>query len=105
MGAFYMMVGFNNFKSHLHDLGIKNSSDLTHYLLKTYHIALLPGSDFYFNESSFFCRLAFVDFNGNKLLKSNSLNVNNLISKQEFINIYLGIDTLKKFVKDLINDQ
>lgn len=68
-GAFYMMVGFNNFKEQINTMGINTSTQLANYLLDNFSVALLPSSDFYFQKEELFFRLAFVDFNGEEVLR------------------------------------
>ena len=51
-GAFYMIIGFNSFPEQIHKLGIRNSKELALYLLEKYQVALLPGSDFGFEETA-----------------------------------------------------
>ena len=68
-GAFYMMVGFNNFKEQINKMGINTSTQLANYLLDNFSVALLPSSDFYFQKEELFFRLAFVDFNGEEVLR------------------------------------
>jgi len=100
LGAFYMVIDFENYRNKLLQLKIKNAVDLSDYLLKNYKIALLPGQDFYFDENSLTFRLAFVDFNGEDIYKAyklkNTINVNFI--KEYASNIYNGIDTLEKFL-------
>ncbi len=49
-----MMIGFNQFKTQIQSLGINTSNELANYLLDTYQVALLPGSDFGFENTEFF---------------------------------------------------
>jgi aspartate aminotransferase len=73
-GAFYLMIGFNKFKTKIKDkLNIDNSADLAIYILDNYNVALLPGLDFYFKPEDLFFRLAYVDFDGKNLIESNDL--------------------------------
>ena len=69
-GAFYMMIGFNNFKEQINTMGINTSTQLANYLLDNFSVALLPSSDFYFQKEELFFRLAFVDFNGEEVLRA-----------------------------------
>ena len=102
-GAFYMMIGFNNFKDKINALGIKTSSHLANHLLENFNVALLPASDFYFTEEELFFRLAYVDFDGEAALKA--YNSNSMID-EEFIkmhcpNIFGGSLKILEFVKKL----
>jgi len=100
-GAFYTMVGFNNYKTAINSLGIYTSEDLSIYLLEHYKVALLPATDFYFDESELFFRLAFVDFDGGKVLKA--YRTSNIIDKdfikEHFYNVFKGLKQIKQFTK------
>ena len=102
-GAFYMMIGFNNFKKEINALGIYKGEQLANYLLDNFNVALLPASDFYFKEEELFFRLAFVDFNGEEVLKAYRLN--QTIDKKFIINycpnIYGGVNEIIGFIKQL----
>ncbi len=102
-GSFYVMIGFNNFKEKINNLGIDTSSELANYLLKNYKVALLPGSDFYFNEEDLFFRLAFVDFNGEDVMRhyKNQTTVDDNLIKTNCPNIFNGIKNLIEFTKTL----
>jgi aspartate/methionine/tyrosine aminotransferase len=102
-GAFYMMIGFENFKDKFHALGIDNSNQLADFLLENYSVALLPSTDFYFQKEELFFRLAFVDFNGEKVLEAFKKFDGNT---QEFIrtncpSIYHGTNQIMKCINDL----
>jgi aspartate/methionine/tyrosine aminotransferase len=99
-GGFYMMIGFNKFTERINKLGISTSKELANYLLENYQIALLPASDFYFNQNELFFRLAFVDFDGDTVykqyLKNGNININFI--KEYVPNIYKGIKAIKNFL-------
>ena len=102
-GAFYIMIGFSNFKAAIHKLGIFTSKSLANYLLEQYKVALLPASDFYFNDDELFFRLAFVDFNGEYVMNAYR---NNPLIDEDFIqkncpNIFLGVNKIHDFVEKL----
>jgi len=102
-GAFYLMIGFSKFKEKFSKLGITNSNQLADFLLSNYNVALLPSTDFYFEKEELFFRLAFVDFDGEKVLRAyKSSNA----EPKEFIrehcpSIYLGSQQLIKCINDL----
>lgn len=102
-GAFYMMIGFNNFKKEINALGIYTSESLAEYLLDTYKVALLPGCDFYFNKKDFFFRLAFVDFNGKEGLKAleKEGNIDEAFIKKHCSNIFDGVKQIKALITNL----
>lgn len=102
-GAFYMMIGFENFKKELKIIGIETSNQLADYLLENYDVALLPSTDFYFQKEELFFRLAFVDFNGEKALnaiKDFDGDTNKFI-KNQCPSIYYGTKQIIKCVNDL----
>ena len=102
-GAFYMMIGFSNYKNQINGLGIKTSNELANHLLRTYHIALLPGSEFYLSNEDLFLRLAYVDFDGEKLLENYNENIDRNIDiiSENCPKIAQGVKHLKAFVKKL----
>ncbi|MBT4792689.1 MAG: aminotransferase class I/II-fold pyridoxal phosphate-dependent enzyme, partial [Halobacteriovoraceae bacterium] len=67
-GAFYLFISFDYYRSKLENLNILNSPDLCNYILDKFQIALLPGDDFYYPAESLTARLAFVDYDGEKVL-------------------------------------
>ena len=102
-GAFYMMIGFDRFKTAINSLSIKTSTELALYLLENYDVALLPGSDFGFQDSELFFRLAFVDFNGKKLM---NLTQKETIIDEAFVNencpsIFKGVKQLITFTQEV----
>lgn len=104
-GAFYMMIGFNNFKESINDLGIYTSEQLANYILENFKVALLPSSDFYFQDEDLFFRMAFVDFNGEEVLKAyrRHQSVNKGFIEKHCPNIYGGVNKILEFVKKLSN--
>jgi aspartate aminotransferase len=69
-GSFYMLIGFNEYKKQILKLGITTSFDLTNYVLVNYKITLLPRIDFGFEKEELFFRIAFVDFDGKKVMEA-----------------------------------
>ena len=102
-GAFYMMIGFNDFKKQINALGIFTSTSLAEYLLDKHNVALLPGSDFYFKEEILFFRLAFVDFNGKEVLNAlvKDDDIDDTFIQNYCPNICNGINQIKAFVSNL----
>ena len=102
-GAFYMLIDFENFRKQLIKLQIFNALQLTDYLLENYNIALLPGVDFYFSETSLTCRLATVDFDGNKVYKAfkNGENLDSEFVKNNTPLIFKGLKRLGVFLDKL----
>lgn len=103
-GSFYLMIGFENFKTLLKPLKLDTSTKLSHHLLDNYGVALLPGSDFGFKSNELFFRMAFVDFNGEKVMKAfeKVKDIDELFIKENCISIYKGVQQLIKFTKEII---
>ncbi|RLD29924.1 MAG: hypothetical protein DRI75_01505 [Bacteroidetes bacterium] len=102
-GAFYIMIGFNNFKGQINALGIYTSEQLANYLLNNFKTALLPASDFYFPENELFFRLAFVDFDGQKVMRAynNRPYINEDFLQKYCPNIFGGVNKILEFVMKL----
>lgn len=102
-GAFYILIDFKNYESEIWHLGIKTSEALSLYILDHFKVALLPGSDFYFDTETLIFRLAFVDFNGGEVLeayeKSSIIDTNFI--EIHCPNIFNGVQQLKSFVQQL----
>ena len=100
-GSFYMMVGFDNFKTKLKPLKLDTSTKLSHHLLDNYGVALLPGSDFGFKSNELFFRMAFVDFDGEKVMKAYNKvkNIDENFIKEHCERIYDGVQQLIAFTK------
>lgn len=69
-GAFYIMPNFEFYREKLMAKGVKNSKDLCDLLLKECKVAMLPGSDFYLDETDLKVRVATVDYDGEKALSA-----------------------------------
>ncbi len=102
-GAFYMMVGFNKFQEKIRKLNIHTSEQLSSYFIETLNVALLPSSDFYFKDEELFFRLAFVDFDGEKVMKAfqKEREVTVRFIENYCPNIYRGVNQLKNFIDQL----
>jgi len=57
-GAFYLMPNFDQYKSSLARKGVTTSFELAKYLLESYDLASLPGSDFGLPEDTLSLRLS-----------------------------------------------
>ena len=91
-GGFYLMPEFLNKR-------FNTSSEMCDNILKETGVALLPGSDFGFDENKMLARLSFTDFDGqnfmNKIRNDQKID-NNLIFKLA-PKIVEGVDKLKKW--------
>ena len=91
-GGFYLMPEFLNKK-------FKSSSEMCDSILNDTGVALLPGSDFGFDETKMLARLSFTDFNGQEFM--NNIEDNQKIENDHIANlapkIIEGVDKLKKW--------
>nr|WP_299243066.1 aminotransferase class I/II-fold pyridoxal phosphate-dependent enzyme [uncultured Halomonas sp.] len=69
-GGFYLFPDFEAHREALAARGITTSAELTARLLEDAGVALLPGSAFGCDPSQLTVRLAYVDFDGDALMKS-----------------------------------
>ena len=91
-GGFYLMPEFLNKK-------FNSSSEMCDSILNNTGVALLPGSDFGFDQKKMLARLSFTDFDGQKFM--NKIDINQKIDN-DLINkfapkIIEGVDKLKKW--------
>ena len=91
-GGFYLMPEFLNKK-------FNSSSEMCDSILNDTGVALLPGSDFGFDQNKMLARLSFTDFDGQKFM--NKIDINQKIDN-DLINkfapkIIEGVDKLKKW--------
>jgi len=102
-GAFYMLIGFNLHKAAILKLGISSSFELANYVLENYNFAMLPGVDFGFEKDELFFRIAFVDFNGESVMKAYSCHkkIDSNFIKEYAPNVFLGVEKIKNFMVDL----
>ena len=95
-GGFYLMPEFLNKK-------FNTSSEMCDSILNGTGVALLPGSDFGFDQNKMLARLSFTDFDGQKFM--NKIDVNQKID-DDLINefapkIIEGVDKLKKWSESI----
>ena len=91
-GGFYLMPEFLNKK-------FNSSSEMCNNILNETGVALLPGTDFGFDQTQMLARLSFTDFNGQEFM--NKIEDNQKIDNDHIVNfapkIIEGIDKLKKW--------
>ena len=91
-GGFYLMPEFLNKK-------FNSSSEMCNSILNETGVALLPGSDFGFDQRQMLARLSFTDFNGQEFMSK--IEDNKKIDNDHIVNfapkIIEGIDKLKKW--------
>ena len=95
-GAFYLMPEFLNKK-------FKSSSEMCDSILNNTGVALLPGSDFGFDETKMLARLSFTDFDGQEFM--NKIEDNQKIENDHIANlapkIIEGVNKLKKWSESI----
>ena len=95
-GGFYLMPEFLNKK-------FKSSSQMCDSILNDTGVALLPGSDFGFDENKMLARLSFTDFDGQEFM--NKIEDNQKIENDHIANlapkIIEGVDKLKKWSESI----
>ena len=81
----------------------KTSSEMCDSILKDTGVALLPGSDFGFDQTKMLARLSFTDFDGQKFMAGIEDNKKIDIDKiNEFApKIVEGVDKLKKWSESI----
>ena len=95
-GGFYLMPEFLNKK-------FSSSSEMCNNILKETGVALLPGSDFGFNENKMLARLSFTDFDGQNFMNEikNIKKIDNSLIFKLAPKIIEGVDKLKKWSESL----
>ena len=95
-GGFYLMPEFLNKK-------FNSSSEMCDSILNDTGVALLPGSDFGFEQTKMLARLSFTDFDGQEFM--NKIENNQKIDKDHIVNfapkIIEGVDKLKKWSESI----
>ena len=68
VGGFYLFLDFSNFTEKIHSRGIKSSKELCTAILNDTGVAVLEGCSFNCKEDIFTARMAYVDFDGARVL-------------------------------------
>jgi aspartate aminotransferase len=93
-GGFYLMPEFLNKK-------FNSSSKMCDRILNDTGVALLPGSDFGFDQKQMFARLSFTDFDGQKFM--NGIKDDETIDFDKISKlapkVVEGVDKLKKWLE------
>ena len=91
-GGFYLMPEFVGKK-------FSSSKEMCKDLLEKTGVALLPGSDFGFNENRMLSRLSFTDFDGNEFMKkAHNDYIDEKMIKKFAPKIVEGVDNLKNWL-------
>ncbi len=95
MGGFYLLPEFLNKK-------FESSSKLCDEILTNLNIALLPGSDFGFDQKRMIARLSFTDFDGDTFMKSinEKTDINDELIKLYAPKVVEGVHKLKSWVEN-----
>ncbi|MBD1140882.1 aminotransferase class I/II-fold pyridoxal phosphate-dependent enzyme [Pelagibacterales bacterium SAG-MED39] len=95
-GGFYLMPEFIKAK-------FTSSSEMCENILKVTGVALLPGSDFGFDEKRMIARLSFTDFDGKNFMKKyeNQKILDDVLIKNLAPKIVEGVNQLKKWSESI----
>ncbi len=95
MGGFYLLPEFLNKK-------FDSSSMLCDEILANLNIALLPGSDFGFDQKRMIVRLSFTDFDGDTFMKNinEKTDINDELIKLYAPKVVEGVNKLKSWVEN-----
>ena len=95
-GGFYLMPEFLNKK-------FNSSSEMCDKILSDTGVALLPGSDFGFDQTKMLARLSFTDFDGEKFMKKieNNKKIDDDMLTEFAPKIIEGVDKLKKWSESI----
>ena len=95
-GGFYLMPEFLNKR-------FNSSADMCDSILNDIGVALLPGSDFGFDQNKMLARLSFTDFDGQKFMNKIEENqkINNDLINELAPKIIEGVDKLKKWSESI----
>ncbi len=95
MGGFYLLPEFLNKK-------FDSSSILCDEILTNLNIALLPGSDFGFDQKRMIVRLSFTDFDGGTFMKNidEKTDINDELIKLYAPKVVEGVNKLKSWVEN-----
>ena len=81
----------------------KSSSEMCDNILEETGVALLPGSDFGFDENKMLARLSFTDFDGQNFMNKiqNKKKIDNNLIFELAPKIVEGVDKLKKWSESI----
>jgi aspartate aminotransferase len=106
--TFYLLADFNAFSAELRKANITTSQKLSESLIvHPYHTAIVGGDSLVLERTDFSARIAYVDYNGTKVLQSYLDNRPKSSSERlEFVRnnapkMVAGIEMIGKFFKDL----
>ncbi|MEM9302561.1 MAG: aminotransferase class I/II-fold pyridoxal phosphate-dependent enzyme [Pseudomonadota bacterium] len=102
-GAFYLFPDFETQAPALRARGIDGSTQLCNWLLNEAAVATLPGSDFYCEDALLACRMATVDYDGERVLAAARAagNVDGDFVSAHCPNLVQGCDSLETLLGTL----
>jgi len=105
-GGFYLFPNFNLYRERLAAKGILTSFELCEAVLRDTGVAFLPGMDFGRQPEELTCRMAYVDFDGETVLKAAMNEYKDIPLTEEFLNKYCSkivhaIDKLEVWLDNL----
>ncbi len=101
-GAFYNLADFSSYRQKLMSKGINNDLELSQKLLENTGVAGLPGKDFGLQQG-LIMRLAFVDFDGSKLLQQVLSNPDTTLNTEtdELCRLFSAAERMGNWLQDL----
>ena len=95
-GGFYLMPEFLNKK-------FNSSTEMCDDILNKTGVALLPGSDFGFDQNRMLARLSFTDFDGKKFMEEieDNTKIDDTLINELAPKIVEGVDKLKKWSESI----
>jgi len=95
-GGFYLMPDFLNKK-------FNSSAEMCDDILNKTGVALLPGSDFGFDQNRMLARLSFTDFDGKKFMEEieDNTKIDDILINELAPKIVEGVDKLKKWSESI----
>lgn len=105
-GGFYLFPDFGYYREKLAARGIMTSMEMCEVLLEETGVALLPGVDFGHQPEELLARLAYVDFDGARVLEKVEKNYQNEKLTENFIredcpNIWTGVQQMVQWFESL----
>jgi aspartate aminotransferase len=104
VGGFYLFLDFSDFSDKFNSMGIKTSKQLFEIILNETGVALLHGSSFNRPKEEFTARMAYVDFDGARVLATAKTIPLHEPLPEDFTNIYCskvieGVNKLIEWLK------
>ena len=102
-GGFYIFPDFSNYKSQLLNKGIDTAEKLCVELLNQKGVAMLPASAFGFDETHFYSRMCYVDFDGSAAIEAfqNGAELNREFFETHTPSVIGGIQALCDYLTSL----